>query len=536
MLPLLLIGEARFQHPHSRSQKKAVLMDDVGDKEEREVQSASLPCLLQCLEEGGHEPLAVIKHCHLALSDTELLPLLLIALEIALEQGERIFSHKRGAVAEKLLRVGLVIAHLGNLAKVLHRHAVRLGGSRALQSHRVTSDSRKKHLGYLQGERHPAPPVQGPDDGARGAKRIAKDVNRLVGVDAVHTMVVDDFKNLRILQSGHALVLLVVVHKDDLRPWPLHEAAAADKTKVLVSMEDRHGAVLSRMKPVLRLLKEHLILKMGQLLAKQLPHLHGKPEQPERLTGIHVAQKNGSLEMGEVDRFIDLVLGASKDNAGNLGLDGLLEMAIPVPEHPKRVHPFLTPCIHVLAEEFVLHGAHCNRTGERGRLPLLEKLAGKHFADGIDDEMVRRTLLAGITEEEGVDSLGGKQPRETGPVHHPDCRWVCLEQGNKRGQWVGDIHHRLSTAHHGSKVGPHILEEGGSSDVKLLEERLGRIIQISGTHRDVGVLLVLDVLQVGIRPSTAHTVHIRIAVTRHKNISHAEILHEQLLFTKSPER
>ena len=124
---------------------------------------------------------------------------------------------------------------------MIHLLAVDVGGGGRLQHHRVGHDGRQEHRGdggrYLHAE---TAELHG-DDGGAGAHGQVRELDGGGRHDVADAVVVDDLHDLGLLDAGHGLARLVVVHEDDAAARAHRHVRARDDADGEPVSVEHHG-------------------------------------------------------------------------------------------------------------------------------------------------------------------------------------------------------------------------------------------------------------------------------------------------------
>ena len=149
------------------------------------------------------------------LADGQILPgdveLLVIAAEELLGALVRPAEGEEGAA--QLLQV-----HLGDPGQALGHGDVPLGAGGRLEHDRVRQNGPGHEPGDLGTGHHAVFLIHGGEDGVGAAHGLVAHADGLGGLDIRQAVVVDDLQDLHLLQPGHGLGGLVVIHQHHLLP------------------------------------------------------------------------------------------------------------------------------------------------------------------------------------------------------------------------------------------------------------------------------------------------------------------------------
>src|SRR5699024_7579690 len=123
-----------------------------------------------------------------------------------------------------------------------------------------------------------------PDDGRRAAHRLVAEIHRPAGLQAADAVVVDDLKDLRLVQPVHGLRRFVVVAQDDLLAVQVEQVAAAHNAAVAAFfVQNREVAVPHAGHDLARVLDGGVHAEFQQLgAAHKVPYRGGGGDQPRR--------------------------------------------------------------------------------------------------------------------------------------------------------------------------------------------------------------------------------------------------------------
>ena len=160
----------------------------------------------------------------------------------------------------------LVQGNIGDPCHPLRGADIPDGAGGGLEHNGVGNNGRSHHTRHLL-RRHQAPILEhGGNDGIGGAHRLIADIDGGTGLDVCQTVVIDDLQDLRLLQTGHGLGSLVVVHQHHPLPTGPQQMIPGQNAYYLFLLVQNGVAML----PVLQNLLLHIIQPILQMEAGQI--------------------------------------------------------------------------------------------------------------------------------------------------------------------------------------------------------------------------------------------------------------------------
>ena len=162
------------------------------------------------------------------------------------------------------------------------------GRGRRTEHQRVGQNGRQQQARNLAAGRQALLLVHLVENRCRAAHRHIAEVDRPGRFQIADAVMVDDFQNVRFLQTVHGLGALVVVHQNDLLAVQVQQVTAADHAAVLaVLVQNREVAVAHAGHNLLRILDRRIDAEFQQFLgAHKVAHRRGGRDKPRRGVGI----------------------------------------------------------------------------------------------------------------------------------------------------------------------------------------------------------------------------------------------------------
>ena len=358
--------------------------------------------------------------------------------------------------------------------------------------------------------------IHGGDDGVGAAHRLVADVDGLSGLDIRQTVMVNDGQDLRLLNAGHCLGQLVVVHQ--------HHLLTAG-TEQMVTGQGAH----------------HFFLLVQHGIAAIAAFQHHLPHVVYVVIQMEADQISGGTGPGDGDGLIDQPVNAAgvKGRGDNAGLAGVL--------HPFRIHVGL-------AQDQAGY-LHVQRPADHIRLAAAQHDAVRAVkqqvftALGQGDGHAAGQTVHQITALAHHAALDDAQQVEHGHLlHHRIGDGVQAEGGNVAGGQHsvqgavlvghgngGDLlaAHQLPRPVHGDRgvqtggtvkvqiphLRAHVLDKAGRLEAEVLQHPVGLVADGAQMHRHI-LLLAQRVLQRRIGHGGHNGVGIRIAMAGHIDLVH----------------
>ncbi|MPM48329.1 hypothetical protein SDC9_95053 [bioreactor metagenome] len=448
----------------------------------------------------------------------------LVMLEVCLKHLLWCLFCKGCSAAEHSLAEGPHVRNLSERQEILNRRIVFEGSGRTLEHDGVTDNPTEQHPCKVGRDLHIVSQKQLVNDGAGRSQRLAADEDGISGLGGAEAVMVDDLNHLSLIDARHSLLILIMVHHDQLGLGFFQKTTPGDVAQIGIPIKDGETPELAVGKNVPCLIKEAVSLQAGWVLYHELFHRDAQTQETQRFSCIQSTEKDSSLIGVPIDIAGDFLFNSCKNDGRNLQFDSFTDMVFPVTDHQYWGLSFQR--FHVLAEDRVAHGPYHDRSIEAWHLPFSQERAFQDFGEIIHHKVVDRTLSAVLLEDEAAHLVDTQQTTVLIPLHDGDDRTAACGsvERNERVDRIGYLDSALGISAYCRDLGPHILDERGWNYVQSLKLGFGCIVEVTASDRQVGIARIQFVFQKCITIGSTDAVHIRVPMPAYIYLCHFKLL------------